>query len=284
MLWTSVFAASPLDIFSKYLPDIAVTNAYQETRFIYMRVCSVGGALNSSENTLTLAIKRLDGRILSKTVPITWGAGSCDDFQVASIGELGITTSGRYHIAVGALIPGGRAEKTKDNNKITRTLDITYPSKYITPSTSTTYSNTNNSFLPYCTSANNYCNYYYNQNYNYGTTYYRNNICPVGDIACNNNYFNSANSSNGNVYCNSGNNYCNNYNYNYSNTYCNSSNNYCNNYNYNQDYNQNYNSYCNSSNNYCNNYNYNYNSNNNYYCNSSNNYCNNYNYNNSNSY
>lgn|GEM_PF-6156511 len=72
MLWTSVFAASPLDIFSKYLPDISVTNVYQETRYIYMRVCSVGGALYSSENILTLAIKRLDGRILSKTVPITW--------------------------------------------------------------------------------------------------------------------------------------------------------------------------------------------------------------------
>lgn len=38
----STSAASPLDIFSKYLPDIAVADIYQETKFLYLRVCNLG--------------------------------------------------------------------------------------------------------------------------------------------------------------------------------------------------------------------------------------------------
>jgi len=55
-LTDSVFAASPFDIFSKYLPDIAVTDIYQETKFLYATVCNIGGTLTETENTLAIGI------------------------------------------------------------------------------------------------------------------------------------------------------------------------------------------------------------------------------------
>lgn len=182
----------------------------------------------------------------------------------------------------------------KSNNKIVKTVNIISPSKNSPVVTSTpTYYNNSHSNAQYCTSSNNYCNtnnsnycnlsnsycnsynsssntYYCNSSNGYcssnsATSYYRNNICPSWDTACNNSYYNSTNTSyqnNSTIYCNSSNNYCS------SNSYNNSSQ-YPNNY-----YNTNY---CSSSNNYCNNFNTNYNSNNIYYCTPANNYCNTYN-------
>lgn len=56
ILGNSVFAASPFDILNKYLPDIAVTDIYQETSFFYARVCNLGGTLSESEDILNMAI------------------------------------------------------------------------------------------------------------------------------------------------------------------------------------------------------------------------------------
>lgn len=52
----SVFASSPFDILSRYLPDIAVTDIYQETSFFYAKVCNLGGTLSESEDTLNIAV------------------------------------------------------------------------------------------------------------------------------------------------------------------------------------------------------------------------------------
>lgn len=178
-----------------------------------------------------------------------------------------------YNITGGALLKNTRAEKVKDNNKIIKSVDIAYPSKYIPIIQSPIYYSPNTSNSSYCNSSNNYCSgtiygnsttYYcipgtsncstipssnysnnyncnssnnYCNNYNYSNntsmTYYRANICPSWDVACNNNYYNSTNTpyqNNNNQYCNSSNNYCNN-NQNNNTQYCNSSNNYCNTYN-----------------------------------------------------
>lgn len=293
ILCNAVSAASPFDILSRYLPDIAVTDIHQETGFIYVRVCNLGWTLIDSENIVVLAIKKLDGWIISVVEPILLDTNNCHEFQVASIEELGITTSGMYNIAAGALLKNGRVEKVKDNNKMIKSVDIIYPSKYIPIIQSPVYYSPNTSNSSYCNSSNNYCsgtiygnsatyycipgtsncstvpssnynntyycnssnNYCANNNYNTSMTYYRANICPSWDAACNNSYYNSTNIP----YQNSNNQYCtysNNYcnNYQNSNTnYCDSTNNYCNNYNYNQN---NSTSYCNYTNNYCNNYNY----------------------------
>ena len=60
IFWSSVFA-SPLDILAKYRPDIAVTDIRQDTRYVYVKVCNLGGVLPSSAQTLIVALKKSDG-------------------------------------------------------------------------------------------------------------------------------------------------------------------------------------------------------------------------------
>lgn len=224
------------------------------------------------------------------TEPIILATNDCHEFRIASVEELGIRASGSYDILAGAILKNGRNEKTMSNNKITRSMSITYPSIYTSFSqgqsyyqnntnyycnSSNNYCSTNNSYYNnaayYCNSSNKYCyrdpysntntyictnnycsgntygsttyycipgtsncsttpysnyntNYYCNANNNYcantsyngSTTYYRSNICPTWDVACNNSYYNSTNTQyqNGSTYCTYSNNYCNNYNYN----------------------------------------------------------------------
>ncbi|NDK19345.1 hypothetical protein GW819_00725 [Candidatus Gracilibacteria bacterium] len=294
----SVFADSPFDIFSKYLPDIAVTNIYQETKFLYATVCNIGGTLTETENTLAIGIGIPGGGIISINAPIAERANNCQNYQITSIEGVRITTSGTYNITAAAILKKGRTEKTISNNKITRSLYISYPSKALAiPAPTPTYYNSNSSsvncttsnnycnnnynssniYNTYCNASNNYCNntnvynpnniycnssngYCSNNNFNGSANLRRSNICPPDDIACNDYFYNNSS----NFYQNSSN-------------YCNSSNNYCNNSNVNYNYNSSqsiYNTYCNASNNYCNTiYNTNYYN----YCNSSNNYCNSYN-------
>lgn len=237
--WNPVSAASPFESLFRYLPDIAVTDIHQETRFVYARVCNLGGVLSDSETTLVVGIQKPGGGIVSAVESAVLVMDNCHEFQVASLDELGIIRSGRYNLSAGVLLKGGRTENNLSNNKITRVVDIVYPSKNLPATISyPTYSYQSNSVVPYCTASNNYCNnnlYYNNSNF-----YYRNNICPSWDVACNNSYYDSINNT-ATRYCTSSNNYCNNYdpyynsnsNY-YSNngTYCNYSNNYCNNYPY----------------------------------------------------
>lgn len=183
--------------------------------------------------------------------PIILATNDCHEFRVASVQDLGINTSGTYTIFAGAILKDGRVENVTDNNKISRSVDIAYPSKYspiiqtpayyYSPYTNNTYycnpgnnycsgntygssttyycipGTSNCSTVPYnnsyyCNPSNNYCGTNY---YNAPITYYRANICPPGDYVCNRNYYNSTNTQyqNGNVYCTYLNNYCNNYSY-----------------------------------------------------------------------
>lgn len=281
---SSVSAASPFDIILGRAPDITVTDIHQETRFVYMRVCNLGGSITDSSTSLALAMKKTGGGVISSVESVLLDTNECHEFQIASVDDLGITTSGTYDISAGAMLKDGRAESVKDNNKITRSVVITYPSKY--SATQYGYNNNNYNYSTgnsyYCNSSNNYCGsnnlsnnntYYcsYNNTYSstnncsngtYGgsTTYY----CIPGTSNCSttpySNYYN--NDSN---YCNSSNNYCNNNSttyYNGSYTYyrsniCPTGDYACNNSYYNStntpyQYN---NTYCTYSNNYCNAYN-----------------------------
>lgn len=93
ILFAAVFAASPFEILSKYLPDIAVTDIHQETKFVYVKVCNVGGVLDNTENTLMIAIKKTNGTTLTLTESAIFDTNNCHEFQVASLDDLGITTS-----------------------------------------------------------------------------------------------------------------------------------------------------------------------------------------------
>ncbi len=93
ILSTTTFAASPFEILSKYLPDIAVTDIHQETKFVYMKVCNVGGVLDDTEKTLIIAIKKTNGVTLPLAESAIFDTNNCHEFQVASLDELGITTS-----------------------------------------------------------------------------------------------------------------------------------------------------------------------------------------------
>lgn len=250
----SVSAYSPFSSILNRAPEIAVTDIHQETRFVYMRVCNLGGSIADSSTSLGLAMKRTGGGVVSSVESVLLDTNECHEFQMASVDDLGITTSGTYEISAGAILKDGRAENVKDNNKIIRSVNIIYPSKYsgarnyygtdngtyynnstygnsttyyCIPGTSncstTPYSNYYNNNSSYCTSSNNYCNNstYYNGSY----TYYRNNICPTWDYSCNYDYYNSTNTpyQYNNSYCTYSNNYCN------TNTYYNNNSGYYNN-------------------------------------------------------
>lgn len=213
----SVSARSPFDPILGYVPDIAVTDIHQESRFVYARVCNLGGTLSDSEDTLVLAMRKAGGGVVSSVVPIVLEADKCHEFQVASLDDLGITTSGMYDISAGAVLKEGRIENNKTNNKFTKSVSIVYPSTnapvlqnpvYYSPnnyySNGTYYCNTTDrqcyrdvypgSTTYYCPATNPSClNNPYNSPYNGSNTYYRSNICPPGDYACNNNYYNSVN-------------------------------------------------------------------------------------------
>lgn len=266
-------AYSPFDSILGSAPDLAVTDVHQETRFVYMRVCNLGGAITDSDTTIALAMKRVGGGVVSSIESILLDTNDCHEFQVASVDDLGITTSGTYEFQAGVVLKDSRIENVKSNNKLTRSVNIVYPSKYSGiqfDSNYNYYSNNNNcnygnryclnggtygsttyycipgtttcSTTPYnnssynnsyCTSGNNYCG---NNTYNGSYTYYRSNICPRDDYACNRDYYNSTNTQYqyNNTYCTYSNNYCNNSNNNVT-TNCNYSNNYCNN-NYSNQY------------------------------------------------
>jgi hypothetical protein len=61
ILSVAVFATSPFEILSKYLPDIAVTDIHQETKFVYVKVCNIGGVLDNTENNITIALRKPNG-------------------------------------------------------------------------------------------------------------------------------------------------------------------------------------------------------------------------------
>jgi hypothetical protein len=190
--------------------------------------------------------------------PIVLASNDCHEFRIASLDDLWINVSGTYDISAGAILKNGRPENIQSNNKITRSIGVTYPTNsqssynynssngnycnasngncsgsttyYCIPGTSncstTPYSTYNNSTY-YCNSSNNYCA---NNNYNGSTTYYRNNICPAYDNACNNNYYNSTNTQyrdSDNRYCTYSNNYCNDNKKDRPIRECTSANNYC---------------------------------------------------------
>ncbi|MDD5377430.1 MAG: CARDB domain-containing protein [Candidatus Gracilibacteria bacterium] len=291
---SSVFANSPFDIILGDAPDIAVTDIHQESNYVYMRVCNLGGSITDSDTTLALAMKKSGGGVVALVEPVALGTNDCHEFRAASVDELGITTSGTYDISAGAILKNGRIERTTNNNKITRSVNIAYPAVY-TPSSqgSNYYYQGNNTNSYYCNSSNNYCS---SNNYLNNNTYY----CSSSNSYSSTAYCPGNNYGSTTYYCIPGTSNCSttpysNYNYNYNNTsYCNYSNNYCNNTNYNGStiyyranicppgdfacnntyYNstntpyQNGNTYCTYSNNYCNNsynntyngnYNYNYN-------------------------
>ena len=241
-------AFSPFDTILERLPDIAVTNIHQETSYVYMQVCNLWGGLMDSDTSLVLAMKKTGWGIVSMVEPIILGTNECHEFRVASIQDLGIHTSGIYEISAGALLKDGKVEKAKDNNKVTQSINITYPSKYSQniqiptyyPSNNynngTTYCNVGNNYcsnsttyycipgtnncstLPYSTNNTYYCNannnYCANSSYNGWTIYHRANICPPNDYICNQSYYNSTNTQYRDAHnrnCTYSNNYCNNY-------------------------------------------------------------------------
>lgn len=170
-----VSASSPFAVFSKYLPDIAVTDIYQETKFVYMKVCNMGGVLADSERTLSLALGIAGGAVF-QTVPVPWSVNSCHDFRIASIEELHITTSGNYTIAAKAVLKNGREEEITSNNRKIQSVPIVFPSKDLPEIPREPTYNISTSSSIYCTASNNYCAT--DSRFNSATTYYRNNICP----------------------------------------------------------------------------------------------------------
>lgn len=265
----AVSAYSPFDAVLGYLPDLAVTDIHQEGRFVYERVCNLGGTLADSEDTVVLAMRKSGGGVVSIVAPIVLEADNCHEFQVASVDELGITTSGMYEISGGAVLKDGRIEKVKTNNKFIKTVSIIYPSTNAPALQNPVYynNNYNNNYRTnyydtdgrYCDYSNNYCsNTYYcnsvNQNcyrdtYRGGSsTYY----CPAGNNLCLNNTYNGSYNYYRSNICPTWDTACNNSYYNSintqyrDNTHCTYSNNYCQN-----------NSNCTYSNNYCNNSDYN---------------------------
>lgn len=273
ILHSVVSAYSPFDSVLGYLPDLAVTDIHQEGRFVYERVCNLGGTLADSEDTVVLAMRKSGGAVISVVAPIVLEADNCHEFQVASVDELGITTSGMYDISGGAVLKDGRIEKIKTNNKFAKSVSIIYPSTnapalqnpvYYNNSYDNNYNNNYNSNYHnnyynndgrYCDSSNNYCS---NTSYRGGSnTYYCN---PVNQNCYRDTYHGGSNT----YYCPTGNNYCSNtpyngsYNYSRSNI-CPPGDYACNHSYYNSTNNQyqNYNSNCTYSNNYCNNPDYN---------------------------
>ncbi len=282
--WSSVFAASPFDIILSRAPDIAVTDIHQETSFVYMRVCNLGWSIADSNTSIALAMKKPGGGVVSTVEPVLLWTNDCHEFRMASLDELGITTSGTYNISAGAILKDGRVEKSKDNNKITRSVNIIYPSNSAPSVNSSYYYQNNNNYNnnSICNFNNNYCSNTSNNNTYGSTTYY----CTPGTTNCSTVPYNNNNNYNNNAYyCNASNGYCstNNSYYNGSTTYyrsniCPPYDNACNNSYYsstNTQYRDNSNRYCTYANNYCND--------NNSYNNSYNNY-NYYNNNNNNQY
>ena len=268
ILGSSVFASSPFDIILSRAPDIAVTDIHQETNFVYMRVCNLGGSITDSDTSLALAMKKSGGGIISIVEPIILGTNECHEFRIASLRELGISRSEMYDISAGALLKDGRTEKVKYNNKLTRSVNIVYPSRYTSVPQAPTYYTPDNTS---CNSLNNYCSsttYGNNNNIGNSTTYY----CIPGTSNCSTTPYTTYNN---NAYCNTGNNNCTNTLYNGSNTYyrsniCPPGDVACNNSYYNSTNTpyQNNNTYCTYSNSYCNNntsnYNYNFSNTSNY--------------------
>lgn len=278
-----------------------MTDIHQETNYLYMRVCNLGGSLTDSDTSLALAMKKTGGGIVSAVEPVVLATNDCHEFRIASLDDLGITTSGTYEISAGAVLKQGRTEGATGNNKITRSVSVTYPSKYSSTSQSSIYYQNNNSV--YCNSANNYCSSY---NYLNNNTYYcsNNNSYSANSYCSNNTYTNNSSTTyycipgtsncstnpgyvNNNLnYCNASNSYCANGNYYnspvtyYRNNICPREDYACN-YSYYNDTNTQYrndsNTYCTYSNNYCNNYRKNKETRD---CTYSNNYCNNSNSNN----
>lgn len=277
MVGSSVFAYSPFDIILGNAPDIAVTDIHQEWNSLYARVCNLGGSLTDSDTTIALAMKKSGGGTVAMTEPIILGANDCHEFRVATVDELGITTSGTYSIAAGAVLKNGRTEKVTNNNKMTRSMNITYPAIYTSFSQGSSYYYQGNTSGNYCNSSNNYCSsnnylnnntYYCSSNNTYSSTAY----CPNNTYSNSTTYYcipGTSNCStvphsnyNNTSYCNYSNNYCNNNTYNGSTTYyraniCPTWDVACNNSFYNSTNTpyQNGNTYCTYSNNYCNNYN-----------------------------
>lgn len=244
--------------FSQYLPDITVTDVRQDGTSILVKVCNIGGAIDSSEDTLTIAIQKPRGGVFSidtTTEPII--SNSCYEYPVGTITEIGLNTLTGYNISVGALLKGGRDSNAR-NNRFVKNLYINTGKANIPPTTATTGTPYYNSNGQYCNSANNYCgannSIYYNgtsTSYNNTNWYYNNTNCNYANSYCNNgsNYYY-------NLYCNYSNNYCgtNNSTYNNNNASCTAANNYCNNNSATSYNNCTYaNNYCNSNSTYYNN-------------------------------
>lgn len=201
-------------------------------------------------------MKKPGGGVVSTVEPVLLGTNDCHEFRMASVDELGIRSSGVYDISAGAILKDGRVEKSKDNNKITRSVNIVYPSNAAPSVNSSYYYQNNNNYNNICNLNNNYCSNTSNNNTYGSTTYY----CIPGTTNCSTvPYNNSA------YYCNASNSYCstNNSYYNGSNTYyrsniCPPYDTACNNSYYNStntQYRDNSNRYCTYANNYCNDYN-----------------------------
>lgn len=254
ILTSSAFASSPFDNILGRAPDLAATDIHQETRFLYLRVCNFGGSITDSDTTLALAMKKAGGGTVSSIESVLLDTNECHEFRVASVDDLGITTSGTYTIQAGVVLKDGRMESVKDNNKISKSVNIIYPSLYTGTEYNSSYNySTSNNYNYNCNSSTGYCP---NNTTNGSTTYY----CIPGTTNCstapyatynNNSYYNNN--------CNSSNNYCGNTSYNGSYTYyraniCPAGDYACNNSYYNStntpyQYN---NTYCTYSNNYCN--------------------------------
>lgn len=261
---SSFYTIPPLITVVNRLPDIAVTDIHQESQFMYMRVCNNGWSLGDSVTSIVLGMKSVGG-IVSRTDSIVLGTNECQEFRVASVEELGITTSGVYNITAWALLKDGIMERITDNNKITKAVQISCPTRvqptpiyYFPNYNSTTPSSNNNNFNnniswnnDLCSPANNYCsnsrnnsnsNNYNNSNFN------NNNNNPNFNNNWSQNFNNNNNGSWNNDLCSPANNYC-------SNSRNNSNNNYNNpnfNNNNNNNFNNNYNNNTSSNNNYCN--------------------------------
>lgn len=126
----SALAYSPFDSILGRAPDLAVTDIHQETRFIYMRVCNFGGAITDSDTTLALAMKKAGGGVVSSVESVLLDTNDCHEFRVASVDDLGITTSGTYEIQAGVVLKDSRIENVKNNNKLNRSISIIYPTAY----------------------------------------------------------------------------------------------------------------------------------------------------------